>query len=60
MRLEAGKKYRAADGKIHGPLFIDPKYSDRFTDEMGNWYGDDGHYWAQQPDCPFRLVAEVR
>ena len=58
MRLEVGKKYVAADGKVHGPLRIDKKYPDRFTDELGNWYGEDGHYWAQPPGCPFSLVKK--
>lgn len=59
MRLERGKYYRNAKGDVRGPLRITKSHPDRFTDEMGNWYGDDGYYWQQRPDCPFRLVEEV-
>jgi hypothetical protein len=38
---------------------ITKSHPDRFTDEQGSWYGDDGHYWAQRPGCPFSLVEEV-
>lgn len=60
MRLEARKYYRNALGEVRGPLRITKRYPDRFTDELGSWYGADGHYWQQRPDCPFRLVEEVR
>lgn len=59
MRLEARKYYRNAIGEVHGPMRITKKYPDRFTDELGSWYGADGHYWQQRPDCPFRLVEEA-
>lgn len=60
MKLEVGKKYVNAKGEVHGPMKITASHPDRFTDEMGNWYGQDGHYWQQKPDCPFRLVAEAQ
>lgn len=59
MRLEIGKTYRNRKGELHGPMKITKSHPDRFTDEMGNWYGDDGHYWQQKPDCPFSLVELV-
>lgn len=59
MRLEVGKTYRARNGDIHGPIRVDPDYPDRFTDKYGNWYGADGHYWQQGPNCPFSLVECV-
>jgi hypothetical protein len=59
MQLEAGKKYRNAKGEVHGPLYISKKYPDRFTDELGSWYGYDGHYWQQRPGCPFSLIEEA-
>lgn len=59
LKLEVGKLYRTRRGEVRGPLWIDKRYPDRFTDERGNWYGDDGHFWQQPPDCPFALVAEA-
>lgn len=61
LKLEVGKKYVTAEGKVHGPMKITASHPDRFTDEQGSWYGGDGHYWQQGGwDCPFRLVAEHR
>ena len=59
LKLEVRKYYRTAEGKVHGPMRITKSHPDRFTDEQGNWYGDDGHYWQQRPGCPFSLIAEV-
>jgi hypothetical protein len=59
MRIEVGKKYRTFTGNVVGPIRIDPKYPDRFSDEYGNWYGEDGHYWAQPPGCEHSLMEEV-
>lgn len=59
MRLEVGKKYRTRNGKIRGPLEITKRHPDRFTDEMGNWYAENGRYWQQDDWCPFSLVSEV-
>lgn len=59
LQVRVGRFYRAADGEVHGPMRIDPKYPDRFTDEYGNWYGADGHFWQQNQFCPFRLVEEA-
>jgi hypothetical protein len=59
MQLEVGKYYRTVEGKVHGPMRVTKSHPDRFTDEQGNWYGDDGHYWQQRPGCPFSLISPV-
>ena len=56
MELKEGQIYKARNGEVRGPVFVDRKYSDRFTDDMGNWYSDDGHYWGQQPGGRFDLI----
>jgi hypothetical protein len=59
MKIETGKYYRNVLGEVHGPMRVTKQYPDRFTDELGSWYGEDGHYWAQRPDCPFSLIELV-
>jgi len=61
LELRVGEKYKSRNGETVGPLRIDAKYPDRFTDEMGNWYGDGGQFWQQPmfPPCQFSLVEQI-
>ena len=62
MKLEIGKSYLAADGKVHGPIKLDRDFGfcgKRYRDDMGNWYTESGQYWQQAPNCPFNLVSET-